>query len=127
MNPCTIPTEFTDIDGDDRWISLVSFSLLLFFQLILKFELFFFFQHKRFLSECREKDPDVIFIGDGILESLQYTEYYNQFFAPLHCLNFSIRNDEVQNLLWRVQNGEVDNVKPKVRFLRFFGSLSYFS
>lgn len=115
MNPCTIPTEFTDIDGDDRWISLVSFLVLSLNFPILIFN--FFFQHKRFLSECREKDPDVIFIGDGILESLQYTEYYNQFFAPLHCLNFSIRNDEVQNLLWRVQNGEVDNVKPKVSVL----------
>lgn len=113
MNPCTIPTEFTDIDGDDRWISLVSFFC---FSSTTQ-SYFNFFQHKRFLSECREKDPDVIFIGDGILESLQYTEYYNQFFAPLHCLNFSIRNDEVQNLLWRVQNGEVDNVKPKVSIL----------
>lgn len=71
-------------------------------------------QHKRFLSECREKDPDVIFLGDGILETLQYTEMWNQFFAPLHCLNFSIRNDLVQNTLWRINNGELDHVKPKI-------------
>lgn len=34
----------------------------------------------------------------------------------MHCLNFSIRNDKTQNILWRVINGELDNVKPKVIF-----------
>lgn len=72
-------------------------------------------QHKRFLSECREKDPDVIFIGDCVLETLQHTQTWNQYFAPLHSLNFSIYSDQTQNTLWRIQNGVLDNVKPKVR------------
>lgn len=92
MNPCTIPTLFQDNDGDSRWVSI----------------------HKRFISECREKDPDVIFLGDCITESLQHTETWNQYFAPMHCLNFSIRSDRTENVLWRVENGELDNVKPKV-------------
>lgn len=66
------------------------------------------------MSECREKDPDVIFIGDCVLETLQHTQTWNQYFAPLHSLNFSIYMDETQNTLWRVQNGVLDNVKPKV-------------
>lgn len=76
---------------------------------------FYFVQHKRFLSECREKDPDVIFIGDCVLETLQHTQTWNQYFAPLHSLNFSIYSDQTQNTLWRIQNGVLDNVKPKVR------------
>lgn len=32
----------------------------------------------------------------------------------MHCLNFSIRGDRTENILWRVENGELDNVKPKV-------------
>ncbi|KAL5275875.1 PAFAH1B2 family protein [Megaselia abdita] len=92
MNPCSIATQANDVDGDNRWLSI----------------------HKRFLSECLEKDPDVIFLGDCILENLQYTETWNQYFAPLHCLNFSIRNDRAENILWRVENGELDNVKPKI-------------
>lgn len=71
-------------------------------------------QHNRFLSECREKDPDVIFIGDCIFETLQHTDTWNSYFAPLHCLNFSIYEDRTQNVLWRLQNGELDNVKPKI-------------
>lgn len=62
----------------------------------------------------KEKDPDVMFIGDCILETLQFTEIWNQFFAPMHCLNFSIHNDRVENVLWRIENGELDNVNPKV-------------
>lgn len=92
MNPCIVPTPVKDMDGDDRWLSI----------------------HKRFLSECREKDPDVIFLGDCVLESLQHTDTWNQYFAPMHCLNFSIRNDRIENILWRVENGELDNVKPKI-------------
>ena len=71
--------------------------------------------HKRFLQDCLGNDPDVLFIGDSILESLQFTEIWNQLFSPLHCLNFSLRNDLVQNVLWRLKNGELEHVKPKVR------------
>lgn len=66
------------------------------------------------MSECREKDPDVIFIGDCIFETLQHTETWNLYFAPLHCLNFSIYQDQTQNVLWRLKNGELDNVQPKI-------------
>lgn len=33
----------------------------------------------------------------------------------MHSLNFSIYEDKTQNTLWRIQNGALDNVKPKVR------------
>ncbi|KAJ6637596.1 Platelet-activating factor acetylhydrolase IB subunit beta like [Pseudolycoriella hygida] len=92
MNSSAVPTKIKDDDGDNRWMSI----------------------HNRFLSECREKDPDVIFIGDCIFETLQHTESWNLYFAPLHCLNFSIYQDQTQNVLWRLQNGELDNVKPKI-------------
>lgn len=36
MNPCTIPIPAKDFDGDHRWLSI----------------------HKRFLQECKEKDPE---------------------------------------------------------------------
>lgn len=70
-------------------------------------------QHKRFLSEGRDKDPDVIFIGDCILQSLQNVEAWNAYFAPMHCLNFSINGDQTQHLLWRLHNGELENVRPR--------------
>ncbi|KAH8275037.1 hypothetical protein KR026_010955 [Drosophila bipectinata] len=92
MNPCTLPTPVPDADGDKRWFSI----------------------HRRFISDCREKDPDVIFLGDCIFEALQDSETWNKYFAPLHCLNFSIRDDCTENILWRIENGVLDNVNPKI-------------
>lgn len=95
MNPCMIPVPVEDTDGDNRWTYI----------------------HKRFVAELREKDPDVIFLGDCVLESLAFTDMWRDSFTPLHCLNLSIREDKVQNLLWRIQNGILENVKPKVCYL----------
>ncbi|XP_050306684.1 platelet-activating factor acetylhydrolase IB subunit beta homolog [Anthonomus grandis grandis] len=92
MNLCKIPVPVEDNVGDNRWISI----------------------HNRFLSEGREKDADVIFIGDSIIQALQHTDVWNELFVPLHCLNFGVHRDRIENVLWRVQNGELDNVKPKV-------------
>ncbi|EDW82832.2 platelet-activating factor acetylhydrolase IB subunit beta homolog [Drosophila tropicalis] len=92
MNPCSVPTPVPDVDGDKRWQSI----------------------HRRFISDCREKDPDVIFLGDCIFETLQNSETWNQYFAPLHCLNFSIREDCTEHVLWRIENGALDNVNPKI-------------
>ncbi|KAG5896895.1 hypothetical protein JTB14_033533 [Gonioctena quinquepunctata] len=92
MNNCKIPIPVLDGDGDNRWLSI----------------------HNRFISETRDKDADVIFIGDSIIQALQHTDVWNELFAPLHCLNFGIHRDKIENVLWRIQNGELDNVKPRV-------------
>lgn len=127
MNPCVVATPVEDTEGDDRWIYIVSD----FAEIPTKFRnhsglptsspKFILintslrsFQHKRYIAELREKDPDVIFLGDCVLESLAFTDMWKESFAPLHCLNLSIREDKVENLLYRVQNGILENVKPKV-------------
>lgn len=115
-NTCVIPKQPEDLDGDNRWLSI----------------------HKRFLQECREKDPEsenfffcsmflwvfnkfcsefiVLFVGDDILEGLSFTEVYRNF-EEMHLLNFSIRGDKIQNILWRLNDGELENIKPKVNCL----------
>ncbi|KAI5632238.1 GDSL-like lipase/Acylhydrolase family domain-containing protein [Phthorimaea operculella] len=92
MNPCAVPAPQIDCEGDGRWNSI----------------------HNRFLSDAKGKDADVIFIGDSILQALEHTEVWNQWFSPLHCLNFSIHKDQTQNVLWRIKNGELDHVDAKV-------------
>ena len=58
-------------------------------------------------------------IGDSIIQHLEHVDYWNKVFAPMHTLNFGIGGDETQHVLWRILNGELDNVKPKVRSLDF--------
>jgi platelet-activating factor acetylhydrolase IB subunit beta/gamma len=54
-----------------------------------------------------------LFVGDDILEGLVFTEVYRSF-EEMHLLNFSIKGDKTQNVLWRLKNGELENISPKV-------------
>ncbi|XP_070506495.1 platelet-activating factor acetylhydrolase IB subunit beta homolog [Chironomus tepperi] len=90
INNCCVPCEKPDLE-DDRWMSI----------------------HKRFLQDCLEKDPEIVFIGDDILEGLVSTEMYRSF-EEMHVLNFSIRGDLIENILWRIEQGEIEKVKPKI-------------
>ncbi|KAK3920867.1 Platelet-activating factor acetylhydrolase IB subunit beta, partial [Frankliniella fusca] len=92
MNPCLVPKPAQSRSGDDRWIHI----------------------HNRFLSETKEREPDVVILGDNITSQLEQRSIWKEVFAPMHILNFSIIGDQIQNVMWRVQNGELDNIKPKV-------------
>uniref|UniRef100_A0A8C6KS65 Platelet-activating factor acetylhydrolase IB subunit alpha1 n=1 Tax=Nothobranchius furzeri TaxID=105023 RepID=A0A8C6KS65_NOTFU len=46
--------------------------------------------------------------------SLFYLQIWRQLFSPLHCLNFGVGGDATQHVLWRLSNGELDNISPKV-------------
>ncbi|KAF0304393.1 Platelet-activating factor acetylhydrolase IB subunit beta [Amphibalanus amphitrite] len=86
------PTLSEDIQGDSRWMSM----------------------HRRFVSEAKEREPDVVFIGDSLIYHLQHSETWRRCFAPLHALNFGIGGDQTQHVLWRITNGEMDSFCPKV-------------
>ncbi|XP_075549607.1 platelet-activating factor acetylhydrolase alpha isoform X3 [Dermacentor variabilis] len=88
---CVVPAPGVNVDGDDRWLCL----------------------HKLFLAEGTEKEPDVVVLGDYTVAFLQQSEVWENYFAPLHCLNFGIPEDRIENVLWRIENGELDNVKAK--------------
>jgi len=70
--------------------------------------------HARFVSEAKEREPDVVLIGDSLIYHLQFTETWQRCFAPLHALNFGIGGDQTQHVLWRATHGEMDNFCPKV-------------
>ena len=41
-------------------------------------------------------------------------QIWEKMFEPLHCQNFGIGGDQTQHVLWRLQNGELENHAPKV-------------
>ncbi len=62
---------------------------------------------------------NVIFYGDSITEGWGITApaLWNQHYAPLGAANYGIGGDLVQNLLWRVMNGELDDVNLRPRLV----------
>uniref|UniRef100_A0A5S6QMS9 SGNH_hydro domain-containing protein n=1 Tax=Trichuris muris TaxID=70415 RepID=A0A5S6QMS9_TRIMR len=81
-----------DVDGDGRWFDL----------------------HEKYVAEARAKEPDVLFIGDSHIACLEQTLTYHDLFEQFHCLCFGIRGDNTSNVLWRVINGELECIHPKV-------------
>ncbi|XP_062392855.1 platelet-activating factor acetylhydrolase IB subunit beta [Sardina pilchardus] len=92
QNPAAVPVPVQDVQGDGRWMS----------------------QHNRFVMECKDAEPDVLFIGDSMVQLMQQYEVWRELFSPLHALNFGIGGDTTGNVLWRLQNGELDNIRPRV-------------
>ena len=59
---------------------------------------------------------DVLFVGDSITEGWEWGEgeHWKKHFAPLGAANFGIGGDTTQNLLWRLDNGAVGVMRPKI-------------
>lgn len=45
---------------------------------------------------------------------ISWLQVWRELFSPLHALNFGIGGDTTCNVLWRLQNGELENIRPKV-------------
>jgi len=73
-------------------------------------------RHEGYLEEAKKGPYDVIFLGDSITDGWHGggRAIFTQCYAPLHTLNLGIGGDRTEHVLWRLDNGEVDGLKPKV-------------
>lgn len=73
-------------------------------------------KHRDFLRQAEDKSIPLLFLGDSITESWLGVgkRTWDSAFAPLGAVNFGIGGDEVQHVLWRVLNGEVDGLNPRL-------------
>jgi lysophospholipase L1-like esterase len=72
-------------------------------------------RHEGFLAEAREGKYNLVFIGDSITDGWRNggREVWNKVYAPRHALNLGIGGDRTQHVLWRIEHGELDGLKPK--------------
>lgn len=63
---------------------------------------------------------NVLFYGDSITEGWDYMarEIWDKAYATLGAANYGIGGDGTQNLLWRLMNGEIDNISPRLIILK---------
>lgn len=73
--------------------------------------------HEARVTAAKKGDIDVILIGDSITHYGQREPLYKYYFGRRKVLNLGQGGDRTQNVLWRLQNGEVDGIQPKIAFL----------
>jgi lysophospholipase L1-like esterase len=72
--------------------------------------------HESFLLRRTQGPIGVLFLGDSITEgwSGRGRRVWDQYYANLDAANFGISGDRTQHVLWRIENGELDGISPKV-------------
>jgi lysophospholipase L1-like esterase len=76
--------------------------------------------HEELLAKARAGKIDVYFEGDsitrrwGATDYPQFLENWRQNFFGWNAADFGWGADSTQNILWRLENGELDGVHPKV-------------
>lgn len=73
-------------------------------------------KHQEFLDRGKEGPIGVLFLGDSITAGWD-RELFAERFGSYQPANFGISSDRTQHVLWRIANGELDNIHPKVVIL----------
>jgi len=76
--------------------------------------------HQQLLEKARKGGIDVYFVGDSIARRWDATDYpeflanWNTNFFGWNAADFGWGADLIENMLWRLENGELDGVHPKI-------------
>lgn len=76
-------------------------------------------RHEKFVAQAKRGNVDILFLGDSITDNWRSkgSNVWNEYYAPRHAANFGIGGDRTQHVLWRIENGELDGIHPKVTVL----------
>ena len=80
--------------------------------------------YRELLQQARRQGRiDLLFVGDSITEYWRMGDYlgyargrevWDKVFVPLHAANFGSRGYRTQNGLWRIEDGALDGLTPKL-------------
>jgi lysophospholipase L1-like esterase len=80
-------------------------------------------RHEAVLRRLHEGKVDLVFLGDSITEDWEkrgppawqdFQPIWDRFYGDRNALNMGFTGDTTASLLWRIENGEVDGISPKV-------------
>jgi lysophospholipase L1-like esterase/pimeloyl-ACP methyl ester carboxylesterase len=84
-------------------------------------------RHAEVLARHREFKPDVVIFGDSIIHywggepvapKAWAPQAWSNCFAGLKVSNLGFGWDRTENVLWRIEHGELDGIKPKVIIIK---------
>lgn len=70
--------------------------------------------HENFVATAKKGDVGVLFLGDSITAGWNNQKaIWEAAFGKYKPANFGIGGDRTQHVLWRIENGELEGIKPK--------------
>lgn len=71
--------------------------------------------HEAFLKRGQSGPIGVLFLGDSITAGwAKVPDLWEKNFGPWQPANFGIGGDKTQNVIWRIEHGELDGIHPRV-------------
>ncbi|BCM94419.1 hypothetical protein IAD21_06326 [Abditibacteriota bacterium] len=80
--------------------------------------------HNSFLERTKQgrekKDINIVFLGDSITQGWggEGKSLFEALYAPKGAVNYGIGGDSTRQVLWRITNGELDGLAPKLVVLK---------
>jgi lysophospholipase L1-like esterase len=73
-------------------------------------------RHEGFVKQAKAGGIEILFMGDSITDNWRSKgkNVWQKSYASRHAANFGIGGDRTQHVLWRIENGELDGIDPKV-------------
>ena len=80
-------------------------------------------RHAGFVADAKKGGVDLLFVGDSITDFWRLESrgkagragkaVWDKYYGSRHAANIGISGDRTQHVLWRLQQGEVDGLRPK--------------
>lgn len=99
LNECTTPTP-----RGAEWLEKVRMTQIYHFDLII---MKLNFQHNEHRFQCKGSNYKVALLGDSFMANISKSEIWPKF-EDLSCLNLGIGGDKIENVLYRIKNGNLD-------------------
>jgi beta-glucosidase len=76
-------------------------------------------RHENISARVKQGNVDLIFIGDSITQRWEQEgkDVWNRFYARRNAVNLGIDGDRTQQVLWRLDHGNIDGISPKLAVL----------
>jgi lysophospholipase L1-like esterase len=75
-------------------------------------------RHESFNEISKKGEAQLVFLGDSITQAWDSADRgkptWEKYFAPLKAANFGISGDRTEHVLWRLEHGNFDGLKPKL-------------
>ena len=76
-------------------------------------------RHARAVARIQQGPVDLLFVGDSITQGWEEDgrRVWDTFYGRRRAVNLGFNSDQTDNVLWRLQHGELDGIAPKLTVL----------